>query len=179
MVINIRIVILRADEGKITSKEVVEKPYEDVAKDVATKALKEWNPQNSDFTAIRTKFEVRYKLPINPELYDALQELNLEMFREGNELVVNIPVLTISFDNAWLGDSYLDKRMYLIAPYIDEDSVKQLEEYLADATKEPKKIEQQAPELTLGEEELQRLEEGLAELEEKPRKGRKRKRKSK
>ncbi len=145
------------------------------------RALEEWNPENSDFTAIRTKFEVRYKLPINPELYDALQELGLEMFREGNELVVNIPVLTISFDNAWLGDSYLDKRMYIVAPYIDDGEVQQLEEYLVDATKEPKKIQQESEGLTLGEEEIRRLEEGLEEIveEQRPKKGRKRRKRSK
>ena len=176
----IKVVVLRSDEGKITHKDIVEKPYNEVAKSITKKALEEWNPENSDFTAIRTKFEIRYKLPINPELYDTLQELNLEMFREGNELVVNIPVLTISFDNAWLGDSYLDRRMYIIAPYIDNEEVKQLEDYLVDATKEPKKIQQESEELALGEEELRRLEEGLEELEvQKPKKSRKRRKKSK
>ncbi|BEP17564.1 hypothetical protein PYJP_09160 [Pyrofollis japonicus] len=170
--------MIRADEGKITEEDIQEGNFGEIAKAVSKKALEEWNPESSDFTAIRTKFELRYRLPIDPDLFDKLQEYNFEMFREGNELVVNLPVLTISFDNAWLGDSYLDKRMYLIAPYLDEEEAKQLKEYLVDATKEPKKVGTGEAEITLSEEELKRLEEGLEEVEEeKPRKKRRKRKK--
>ncbi|KSW12333.1 hypothetical protein CF15_06225 [Pyrodictium occultum] len=166
-----KILVIRSDEGKLTRSDVVEGDFNTVAKDIVRKALEEWHPSESDLTALRTKFELRYKLPIDPDLYDKLVELNLELMREGNELVVNLPVLTISFDNAWLEDAYLDRRMYVISYYLDEAAKRQLEEYAIEATKEPKKMGGEA-QLSLGEEEIKRLEEGLEELEERPKKRR-------
>ncbi|BES81339.1 DUF2286 domain-containing protein [Pyrodictium abyssi] len=171
-----KILVIRADEGKLVSSDVVEGDFSEVAKDIVRRALEEWNPAESDLTAIRTKFELRYKLPIDPDLYDKIMDLNLELIREGNELIVNLPVLTISFDNAWLDDAYLDKRMYIVSLYLDDAAKQQLEEYAVEATKEPKRIDTGQP-LSLGEEDLKRLEEGLEEIEEEKPKRRRRKKK--
>jgi len=173
-----KVLVIRADEGKLTSSEIIDGDYNAVAKEVIKIALEEWNPGESDLTAIRTKFELRYKLPIDPDLYDKIRDLNLELVREGNELIVNLPVLTISFDNAWLDDAYLDRRMYIVSIYLDDSAKQQLEEYAIEATKEPKRIDT-GQSITLGEEELRRLEEGLTEIEEEKPKRRRSKRKRK
>ena len=173
-----KVLVIRADEGKLTSSEIIDGDYNAVAKEVIKRALEEWNPGESDLTAIRTKFELRYKLPIDPDLYDKIRDLNLELVREGNELIVNLPVLTISFDNAWLDDAYLDRRMYIVSIYLDDSAKQQLEEYAIEATKEPKRIDT-GQSITLGEEELRRLEEGLTEIEEEKPKRRRSKRKRK
>jgi len=172
-----KVLVIRADEGRLTSSEIVDGEFNEVAKDVVRKALEEWNPAESDLTALRTKLELRYKLPIDPDLYDKIMDLNLELVREGNELIVNLPVLTVSFDNAWLDDAYLDRRMYIVSVYLDDAAKQQLEEYAVEATKEPKRIDT-GQTMTLGEEELRRLEEGLAEIEvEKPRRRRSKRKK--
>lgn len=171
-----KILVIRADEGKLVSSDMVEGDFSEVAKDIVRRALEEWNPAESDLTAIRTKFELRYKLPIDPDLYDKIMDLNLELIKEGNELIVNLPVLTISFDNAWLDDAYLDRRMYIVSLYLDDVAKQQLEEYAVEATKEPKRIDM-GQSLSLGEEDLKRLEEGLEEIEEEKPKRRRRKKK--
>ncbi|ALL01100.1 hypothetical protein Pyrde_1052 [Pyrodictium delaneyi] len=173
-----KVLVIRADEGKLTSSEIIDGDYNAIAKEVVKRALEEWNPGESDLTAIRTKLELRYKLPIDPDLYDKIMDLNLELVREGNELIVNLPVLTISFDNAWLDDAYLDRRMYIVSIYLDDAAKQQLEEYAIEATKEPKRIDT-GQSITLGEEELRRLEEGLTEIEEEKPKRRRSKRKKK
>lgn len=173
-----KVLVIRADEGKLTSSKIIDGDYNAVAKEVIKRALEEWNPGESDLTAIRTKLELRYKLPIDPDLYDKIRDLNLELAREGNELIVNLPVLTISFDNAWLDDAYLDRRMYIVSIYLDDSAKQQLEEYAIEATKEPKRIDT-SQSITLGEEELRRLEEGLTEIEEEKPKRRRSKRKRK
>ena len=162
-----RVVVLLSVEGNIESKEIVEGEVDKIVKDVATKALSMWDPSSSDFTVIRSYLELRYKLPINPELYDKLLELNLEVEKIGNtEIAVKLPVYTISFDNQWLEDAYIDRRMYIVAPVLDDESLDQLIEYAKDATRGPKKVGEAAESISLDEDALRRLEEGLTEAEE-------------
>ena len=176
----VKVLVVRSEEGRIVSSEVVEKNLEEVAKDVARRALEEWSPGSSDFTVLRAKYEIRYKIPLsNPDIVDIVRELGLEAMREGQEFfVVQVPVYTISFDNAWMGDAYHDKKMYIVALYLDEESKRQIEEYAVEATREPKKLSPE-PQLAIGEAELKALEEGLRELEEEEEKPRKRSRRRK
>jgi len=176
----LKVVVVRSEEGKIVSSEVLEGDIGEIVRRVAEQALKEWNPLNSDFTVLRAQYELRYPTPPpDPGIVDIGRELGLEMMREGNELVIIIPIYTISFDNSWMGDAYMDRKMYVVAVYLDELSKKQVEEYAAEATKEPKRLEGGAGGLTLTEDQLKALEEGLKELEEeKPKKRRRRRKKS-
>jgi hypothetical protein len=177
-----KVVVIRADEGKITESKIVEDEIGKIVKEVTKKALEEWEPERSDLTVLHSKLELRYRKPLPPEVADAIFNLNLEYSFEGNDVIVNLPVMVVSFDNRWLDETkYEEKRIYVIAPYLDDDAVKQLEEYAKDTTSSPKDIASLTSEpaqLELGEEEIRRLEEGLAEAEEeeKPRR-RRRKRK--
>ncbi len=172
-------VIVHAEEGKLVASKVVNKIVEEVVKELAKKALEEWDPSSSDFTVIKTTLEVRYKLPIDPNLYERLIELNLEMMREGNDLVVRIPIYTISYDSSWIEDAYHERKIIVLSPYLDDEGKRQLEEYAIETTREPKRLET-TPQLQISEEELKRLEEGLREIEEekpeKPKRTRKRRR---
>ncbi len=158
------VLVIRSVEGKIEDVKIyTDKSLEDVLREYGKKALDEWNPALSDFTIMKTFYELRYKLPIDPDLYDIIEALELEMMREGNELIVKLPVYTISFDNRWSGDSYRDLKVYVVAYMIDESVKKQLLEYAAETTAREKSLE---PSVSLTEEQLQRLEEGLREAEQ-------------
>ena len=160
----IPVLVIRSVEGKIEDVKIhTDKSLEDVLREYGKKALDEWNPSLSDFTIMKTFYELRYKLPIDPDLYDIIEALELEMMREGNELVVKLPVYTISFDNRWSGDSYRDLKVYVVTYLIDEKVKDQLVEYAAETTAREKTLE---PSVTLTEEQLQRLEEGLREAEQ-------------
>jgi len=175
-----KVVVIRADEGKITESKIVEDEMDKIVKGITRKALEEWEPSRSDLTVLHSRLELRFKKPLPPEVADAIFNLNLEYSFEGNDVIINLPVLVVSFDNRWIDETkYEEKRIYVIAPYIDNNTVKQLEEYAKDTTKAPKDITSFAEgssQLELGEEELRRLEEGLREVEEeeKPRRRRRR-----
>ena len=158
-----KIVVVKSVEGKIEDSRVIEGELTNIVKEIARRTLEEWNPEKSDFTIIKARYELRYKLPISPDLYDIIDELNLEKFREENNLIVVVPVYTISFDNEWLEDKYHDKAIYVVTYYIDEEEKKQIEEYAAETTKAPKGFQQGGLELSLTEEDIARLEAGLEE----------------
>ena len=158
------VLVIRSVEGKIEDVKIyTDRSLEDVLREYGKKALDEWNPMLSDFTIMRTFYELRYKLPIDPDLYDVIEALELEMMREGNELIVKLPVYTISFDNRWSGENYRDLKVYVVTYLIDESVKNQLVEYAAETTAREKSLE---PSVTLTEEQLQRLEEGLREAEQ-------------
>ena len=167
--------MISADEGKIIESKTVRKDFIELLKTYARKAIDEWNPLESDFTIIRSTTDISYTHPISPELFDKVQELGLNIRREGNEIIITIPVYTISYDSQWMESYYRDRKIIVIAPYLDEKEKKQLEEYASEATSEAKRLEE---ELTLTEEEYMRLEEGLKELEQEKPKKRKRRKKS-
>ncbi|MET1101134.1 MAG: DUF2286 domain-containing protein [Pyrodictiaceae archaeon] len=171
------VIVINTEDGKLLASEVRNVNEISVAvKDAAANALKRWSPDQSDFTIIRSYFEARYKLPLDPALYDKIMELGLELYREGDEVIVKVPVYTISYNNQWLGDTYHDKGVIVVSLYIDDEEKRQLEEYAIGITREPKRISQETYDLELSEEDLRRLEEGLEEAVEEPKKKRKRKR---
>ncbi len=177
-----KILVIRSEEGKIVESKIIDSDIAEVARTVTQEALKEWNPTSSDFTVLRAKYEIRYRLPIKPELVDIARDLGLDMMREGNELIIQVPIYTISFDNEWTDDSYIDRKMYIVALYLDDEEKKQIEEYAMETTKGPKKIDYgSTSQLSLSTEEIKALEEGLKELEqeEKPKRARGRKKRRK
>ncbi len=157
--------VVKAVQGNIVSKHLEDKPYTQVVKDVVAAAVNEWNPEKSDLTVIRAKLEVEYKHPISPELYDKILELNLNAYRQGDLVVVEVPLFVISYDNEWLGDTYHDKAIYVVAPYLDDNMINAVASYATDTTKGPKKLGESA-QLTLSEEAMKRLEEGLKEVQQ-------------
>ncbi len=174
-----KVIVVLSEEGNVKEKNVIEGSLDNVVRKVAEKALKMWDPLSSDFTVIKSFLELRYRLPIDPDLYDRLLELGLEMMREGNELIVKLPVFTISFDNKWVDDTYMDRKMYVIAPVLDDESIAQIVEYASEATKAPKRVSGSLEPLELDEEAIKRLEEGLGEAEISEKSERQRKKRTK
>ncbi len=166
-----KVLVIRAEDGRIIQSIIEEGKIEDIVKNYARRALNEWEPIYSDFVVLRDKYEVRLKLPISPEQFEKFSKYGLERTPDGYA-VFSITIYTISFDNFWVEGSYQDRKMYLIAPYVDENIKKELEEAAAGST-----VIQQPS--TGGEIDFSELEEEeLAELEEeeKPKKTKKKKR---
>ncbi len=131
-----KVVVIRSERGRITEKSVVEGKIEDIVKDAARKALEEWDPANSDFIAIKDLREVELDLPLNPDLVDFLREYG-SLHRVKDKAVVRIPTYTISFDNVMVSeDRYIENKIYLIAPYINDDLTVDLESMAAEYTAE-------------------------------------------
>lgn len=112
--------IVRAESGRVVESSVVEEPLEEAAKRVAREALEEWNPATSEFVVLRDVEEVTIKLPIPGDLYDELRKYGLRKKGE-SEAAIDLPYYTISFDNQRIGDDYIENKVYVIAPYINED----------------------------------------------------------
>lgn len=165
-----KVLIIRAEDGKIVQSIIEKGKIEDIAKNYARKALNEWEPIYSDFVVLRDKYEVRLKLPISPEQFEKFSKYGLERTPDGYA-VFNITIYTISFDNFWVEGSYQDRKIYLIAPYVDENIKKELEEVAAGST-----IIQQAS--TGDELDFSELEKEFEELEEeeKPKRSKKKRR---
>lgn len=115
-----KVLVVRAERGKVVESTVVEGSLEDVAKDVAKEALVEWDPRVSEFVVLRDVEEVTIKLPIPGELVDELRKYGLRKKGE-SEAAIDLPYYTISFDNRRVGDDYIEYKVYVIAPYINDD----------------------------------------------------------
>ncbi len=166
-----KVLVIRAEDGRVVQSVIEEGKIEDVVKNYARRALNEWEPIYSDFVVLRDKYEVRLKLPISPEQFEKFSKYGLERTPDGYA-VFSITIYTISFDNFWIEGSYQDRKMYLIAPYVDENIKKELEEAAAGST-----LIQQTT-MGGGEVDFSELEEELEELEEeeKPKKTKRRRR---
>ena len=129
-----KVLVVRAEEGRVTESEVVEGELEEVVRRVAAKALEEWDPRVSDFIVIREVREVTLNLPIPGHLVDKLRPFGLR--RKGsNEAAFDLVVYTISFDNRLVSEeegSYIENKIYLIAPYIDDSLRAELEAQAAE-----------------------------------------------
>lgn len=168
-------IVIEANEGRIVEKKNVQDEPGRIVKEYAEKALKQWDPLSSDFTVIRSKIEIAYDLPMDPDTFDRIEQLGLERAREERKLIVTIPVYTISYDNKWEGNYYQDKKIIVIAPYIDDNEVEQIKQYAVEATSGPTQLTEDY-EIQLSEDAIERLEEGLKEIEEEEEKPRKKRR---
>ncbi|MCE4614550.1 MAG: DUF2286 domain-containing protein [Desulfurococcales archaeon] len=123
--------VVRAERGSSAESRLVDERFSVVVKDTARRALEEWNPLKSDFTAIRDDRDVEIDLPLkNPKLYDILKNLNLAKISE-DKAVFTLPVYVISYDSEWLStEDYVDNRVYIVSIYVD-DEIKRLVEQVA------------------------------------------------
>ena len=127
-----KILVLRSEEGNITKKDIIEGDLKKVLRDVASNALNEWDENLSDFSIMRDKFEIRIPLPLKPDMYEKLKDYLKN--RTKTEAIAEIPVYIISFDNRWMDSDYRDMKVYIVSPYIDEKSEKELIDYAIQAT---------------------------------------------
>jgi hypothetical protein len=150
MAVKYKTLVVKAVRGGNVESELVEKRFSVVVKEVAAKALEEWNPLKSDFTAIRDDRDVEIDLPLDPKLYDLLKNLDLTKVSE-DKAVFTLPVFVISYDSEWIStEEYVDNKVYVVSIYVN-DEIKELVEQVAKdlVSKEPGE-----------EEELEGIEEG-------------------
>ncbi len=121
-----KILILKSEDGKITSDEMVEGEIGKVVKDTANKALEEWNEESSDFIIIKDFHEIRLPLPLNPKMYEVLKKFS--MSKQDKTAIVKIPSYVISFDNLWVDNDSIDRKVYVISYFLDDKTKKELEE---------------------------------------------------
>lgn len=132
-----QIMIVRAKEGQLVSKNMLEGEFKEVVKKTVLDALSLWQLDNADFTVIRDpQYPVEAKAPITKEQYDLYSKFDLQRASNGS-VVYHLPVYIISFDNVYMEDSYLDKEVLVVAPYVDQISEQHIVDLALDSTKPP------------------------------------------
>jgi len=127
-----KIIVLKSENGKITSENIVEGKFSDVLKEIATMALKEWNETTSDFVIMKDTQDVKIPKPLKPEVYETIK--NFLVGRDEKFAHARIPLYIISFENEWNDDNFVDKKVYVVSYYLNEENKKELEEYAKDIT---------------------------------------------
>ena len=131
-----KVLSVRAERGKVVESVVVDGDLAEVVKQRAQQALSEWDPRTSDFIVLKDYRELELPLPISPDLVDLLREVG-ELSRTKDKAIARFPVYTISFENTMVSeDKYVEYKIYLIAPYINEDVKTELEAEAQDITTE-------------------------------------------
>jgi len=130
-----KILVLRGEYGKVVEENIVEEEniYSAVKK-YASKALELWDPEFSDFIIIKDKYEVALKLPLTREQVQRFMKFGIKRSPDGYAKF-NIPVYIISYDSIWVESDYIDRRVYLVTIYVDENVKKDLEKLVVDTTK--------------------------------------------
>lgn len=132
-----QIVIVRAREGNLVSKNMVEGEFKEVVKKTVSDALSLWLIDSADFTVIRDpQYPVTAKAPITKEQYDLYSKYDLQRTTNGS-VMFHLPVYIISFDNVYLEDSYLDREVLVVAPYVDKIAEEHIIELALESTKPP------------------------------------------
>ncbi|AFZ70860.1 hypothetical protein Calag_1138 [Caldisphaera lagunensis DSM 15908] len=144
-----KIIVIRSEVGKIISSELMEGELDQIVKKKSEDAMKEWNPETSDFIVLRDIRELELPLPLDPELVDILRNVGT-LSRTSEKAIARIPVYTISFENMMIGeDNYVEHKIYLISPYINDDIKTELEKEAVEITTEkaaPEGIEEEGEE---------------------------------
>ncbi len=129
-----RVLIVRAEYGEVKESRVVDGDILQVVRSIAREALEEWDPASSDYVIVKDRYEVSIKLPLTKEQFERYSKYGL---RRGQGVAsFDIPVYMVSFSNEWRGDSYRDKKVYLITIYVDEEVESEVKEFAAETTRE-------------------------------------------
>ena len=116
-----KVLVVRAEKGKVIMSEVIEGELYDVIKKYVSIASSEWDPRVSDFVVVREDLNVDVEGSLEEEILEYLRSYGSLEEGEG-VLKVRVPVYTISFDNRFMGeDLYIENKVYIIAPYVNED----------------------------------------------------------
>jgi len=139
-----QIMIVRAKEGQLVSKNRVEGEFKEIVKKTVLDALSLWLMDSADFTVIRDpQYPIEAKAPITKEQYDLYSKHELQRASNGS-VVFHVPVYIISFDNVYMEDNYMDREVLVVAPYIDPISEGHIVELALESTKPPTEEEAEA-----------------------------------
>ncbi|AFH42996.1 DUF2286 domain-containing protein [Fervidicoccus fontis] len=131
-------IIINAHSGKVKDKKIVEGEFEEVVKNAGKEfLLNEWLPSFSDFMILRDIFEVELKSSLPKEVISKYKEYNLKR-KDKDTLVATLPVYLIVYESLKISeDSYHDRGVSVVAPYIREEDAQLLSELLIETTKKP------------------------------------------
>lgn len=136
-----KVLSIRAERGRIVESTVLDGDLADIVKRKAEEALREWDPGTSDFIVLKDNRELELQLPLKPELVDLFRSVG-SLSRTKDKAIGTFPVYTISFENRMISeDQYVEYKIYLLAPYINDDVKTELEAEAQDIT-----TEKEAPE---------------------------------
>lgn len=136
------IAIFWSENGAIKSVEKVEGELSQAIKRAVLKSMEDWDVTKSDLMVMRDLYPVSVKLPLTKEQYERYSGYNLR--RAGGEATFEVPVYFISYENEWRGESYVDRKVAVVAPIVDDFVEKAIFELAENATKEPEELEEQA-----------------------------------
>jgi hypothetical protein len=138
------IIIVRAKEGNLVSKNIVEGDLKEMVRKTVAEALALWNLESADFTVIRDpQYPVTAKAPITKEQYDLYSKYELQRTTNGS-VMFNVPVYIISFDNVYLEDTYVDREVLVVAPYVDKVAEDHIVELALESTRPPSEEKEEA-----------------------------------
>lgn len=133
----VQILIVRAKEGNLVSKNMVEGDFKEVVKKTVVDALSLWLLDSADFTVIRDpQYPITAKAPITKEQYDLYSKYDLQRTTNGS-VMFYLPVYIISFDNVYLEDNYMDREVLVVAPHVDSVAEQHIVELALESTKPP------------------------------------------
>jgi hypothetical protein len=127
--------VARSRQGRVEEVEVVEGSLKEAVRSVVLKALAAWNMDVSDFMVMRDKYAATVKLPLTKEQYEEYSGYELRRV-SSSEAEVKVPIYIVSFDNEWRGDDYVDKEVFVVAPYVNEAQLEEMKELASNATSE-------------------------------------------
>ncbi len=115
-----KVLVVRAEEGRITESDIIEGDFKSILREVVEKAFKEWDEVRSDFLVVRDDQDIELD-PDNVSV-DELEELSkiTEVKRDSSGFRVKLPIYMISFDNRIEGDGYVDSRIYVVTPLVND-----------------------------------------------------------
>lgn len=128
-----KVLVINFENGSIVESKVINEAIDEVIKKLLIDVLPKWSPKDSDLIVMKHEHEVTIKLPLSKELYESLAKFGLSR-KSASEVSTRIPVYVVSYDNTWVGDELVDRKFYLVAPYINEDIKKEMESLAKDLT---------------------------------------------
>jgi len=132
-----KILIIRAEEGKIVESRVEEGELYSIVKTILSSAGGEWNPVESDFIALREVRVVEVN-SVDPDTIEAIKKYSLVEENRG-KFKITIPVYTISFDNRMISeDSYIENKIYIVTLYVNDELKDLFEAEAVEITAPPK-----------------------------------------
>jgi len=131
----LKIIVARSKQGKLEEVSIAEGELKTKVREVVEEALRLWDMETSDFIVMRDRYTMQVKLPLTKEQYEEYSKYDLRRL-SGSEAEVRIPIYVISFNNEWRGEDYVDKEVYVVAPYVNEEQAEDIKELASNATAE-------------------------------------------
>ncbi|OYT57690.1 MAG: hypothetical protein B6U76_00325 [Desulfurococcales archaeon ex4484_217_2] len=148
-----KVLIIRGEHGNIIEEKIDEtKDIISKVKELASRALNLWEPEFSDFIIIKDQYEVSLKLPLTKDQVQRFMKYGIRRGPDGYAKF-NIPVYIISYDSIWVENDYIDRKVYLVSIYVNDEVKEDLKKLVIETTRG------ETARLRITEEELLELEE--------------------